>query len=93
LPSYEILLSATAKKQLRDIPADHRRRVVRALQRLGDDPIAPRPGADIRKLWQEGDLPMYRLRIDAYRVLNFVVGREVRVTRVARRPVAYRGLD
>ena len=93
MPRYEVLLSATAKGQLNDLPADHRRRVVTALQRLGEDPFAPRPGADIRKLWQEGDLPMYRLRIGTYRVLYFVVGREVRVTRVARRPVAYRGLD
>ena len=93
MPSYEILLSATAKRQLNELPADRRQRVVTALRRLGEDPFTPRPGVDIRKLWQEGDLPMYRLRVGVYRALYFVVGREVRITRVARRAVAYRGHD
>lgn len=93
MASFDVLLSATARKQLRDLPGDRRQKIVAALRRLSDDPFTSRSGADVRKLWQEGDLPFFRLRVGDYRVLYFVVGREVRVTRVAHRSVAYRGLD
>lgn len=60
---------------------------------LGEDPFRPRPGADIRLLWAHDDPPLYRLRVGDYRVLYFVLEREVRETEILHRSQAYRGLD
>jgi mRNA-degrading endonuclease RelE of RelBE toxin-antitoxin system len=60
---------------------------------LEEDPIRPRPGADIRPLWAHDDPPLYRLRVGDDRVLYLVLQDEVRVTEGAHRSQAYRGLD
>jgi mRNA-degrading endonuclease RelE of RelBE toxin-antitoxin system len=60
---------------------------------VAEDPFHGRPGADIRLLWGQDDPPLYRLRVGEYRVLYFILEREVRVTEILHRSQAYRGLD
>ena len=63
------------------------------MEALGNNPVRPRPGADIRSLWTDDDPLMYRLRVGDYRVLSFVLPREVCVTEIVHRSKAHRGLD
>ena len=88
-----VLLSQTTVRQLDRLPRDVARRIRERLKALEDDPIRPRPGADIKPLWVEDDPPLYRLRVGDYRVLYFVQPAEVRVTEVLHRGHAYRGID
>ena len=89
----KVLFSKTALRQLERLPRDANRRIRGRLVALEDDPIRPRPGADIRPLWTHDDPPLYRLRVGDYRVLYFVLLKEVRVTEVVHRSQGYRGLD
>ncbi len=89
----KVALSKTAVRQLERLPADAARRIRGRMRVLAEDPIRPRPGADIRPLWVHDDPPLYRLRIGDYRVLYFVLPEEVRVTEVVHRSQAYRGVD
>lgn len=63
------------------------------MEALGEDPLRPRPGADIKPLWTHDDPPLYRLRVGEYRVLYFVLPGEVRVTEIVHRSQAYHGLE
>ncbi len=78
-----VFLSKTAIRQLERLPRDANRRIREQLKVLEDDPIRPRPGADIRPLWSHDDPPLYRVRVGDYRVLYFVLREEVRVTEIA----------
>ena len=89
----KVLLSKTALRQLERLNRDVQARIRRQLPALAEDPFRPRPGADIRPLWSHDDPPLYRLRIGDYRVLDFVLGEEVRVTEILHRSQGYRGLD
>ncbi len=73
------------------LPTDARIRA--GLTVLAEDPFPARAGADIRLLWGQDDPPLYRLRIGEYRVLYFVLEKEVRVTEILHRPQAYRGVE
>lgn len=88
-----ILLSKTASRQLDRLPAKAARRIRERIHALEDDPLRPRPGADIRPLWVGDEPPLYRLRVGDFRVLYFVLPAEVRVTEIVHRSQAYRGLD
>ena len=89
----KVLLSKTALRQLERLPAEAARRLRERIRALEDDPLRPRPGADIKPLWTDDDPPMYRLRVGDYRVLYFVLPKEIRVTEIVHRSRAYRGLD
>ncbi len=52
-----------------------------------------RPGADIRTVWDHDNPPLYRMRIDDYRVLTFVLEKDVRVTEILHRSPTSRSLD
>lgn len=88
-----VLLSKTALRQLERLPTSAARRLRERMEELEDDPIRPRPGADIKPLWTDDDPPMYRLRVGDYRVLYSVLPGEVRITEILHRSRAYRGLD
>lgn len=66
MASYELEISRTAEKQLKRLPREDQRRVVRALVALADNPL-PR-GA--RKL--HGHEDVFRIRVGRYRVLYSV---------------------
>jgi len=93
LARRKVLLSKTALRQLERLNRDVEARIRRQLPVLEEDPFRRRPGADIRPLWSHDDPPLYRLRIGDYRVLDFVLGEEVRVTEILHRSQGYRGLD
>jgi len=61
--SYEVEISRTAERQLRQLPAQDQLRVARAMVALGREP-SPR---GVRKLTGYDDV--YRLRVGRYRVL------------------------
>ena len=88
-----VLLSKTAVRQLERLPRDASRRIRERLTVLEDYPIRPRPSADVRPLWSHDDPPLYRLRVGDYRVLYFVLPKEVRVTEIVHRSQGYRGLE
>ncbi len=89
----KVLLSKTAARQLERLPANAARRIRERVRVLEDDPVRPRPGADIRSLWVHDDPPLYRLRVGEYRVLYFILPGEVRITEIVHRSQAHRGLD
>jgi len=84
-----VVVSQTARKALEAMPAKERRRVKEALERLGEDPYRPRPGADVRPL-AATDPPKWRLRVGGWRAVYVVAGDEVRVIEVFRRGRGYR---
>jgi mRNA interferase RelE/StbE len=93
LTKRSVLVSRTAQRQLERLPQDASRRIRTKVAVLAEDPFHARPGADLRLLWGQDDPPLYRLRIGDYRVLYFILDREVRVTEILHRSQAYRGLD
>ena len=93
MPNYAVRVARSAQKALSSLPWGTRERILRRLAELGSDPYRPRPGADIRRLKQNKEPPLFRLRVGDYRVLYFVVGNEIMVTEVLHRSHAYRGLD
>jgi len=85
----QVLASDTARRQLDDLPPKERRRLVRALHALAEDPFRSRAGADIKKLVGT-DPPKYRLRVGEWRAVYWVGGDEVRVVEIFRRGRGYR---
>ena len=87
--SYRVTLSETAARQLRTLEKVDRERIVRGLRVLEENPVRPRPKADIRPL--EGTDPKkYRLRVGDYRAVYAVVGSEVKVIEVFARGRGHR---
>jgi mRNA interferase RelE/StbE len=84
--SYEIEISRTAEKQLRQLPAQDQLRVARAIVALGHEPF-PR---GVRKLVGYEDV--YRLRVGRYRVLYSVEERRlvIIILKVGHRRDVYR---
>lgn len=78
---FRVLLHPKATKALGALPSADRKRVKAALKRLADDPVAPRSGADIKRLaGTRGREDLFRLRVGAYRAVYAVRGDEVLVT-------------
>jgi mRNA interferase RelE/StbE len=84
-----VLVSQTARRQLDDLPPKERRRLVKALAELGEDPLRPRPGCDIRKL-EATEPAKDRLRVGDWRAVYLVENEDVRVIEVFRRGRGYR---
>jgi mRNA interferase RelE/StbE len=83
---YAVQLKPSADRALGRLPADVQRRIVLALEDLGED---PRP-AGVKKL--AGDENLWRIRVGACRVVYEIHERPplVMVLRVAHRRDAYR---
>lgn len=62
-PMYAVEIAPAARRDLKKIPTDARRRIFRALVSLGEN---PRP-AGVRKLTDTGNL--YRVRVGSHRVI------------------------
>ena len=86
---HRVLLSTTFEKQFRDLPTEDQRRNRRKLAALEQDPLAPRAGADIKRL-AGTQPPKHRLRVGDYRIIYAVERAEVRVIEVFRRARRYR---
>ena len=85
----QVLVSRTVRAQLDDLPSKERRRVVRALAALGENPLAPRPGCDIKKL-EATEPAKYRLRVGDWRGVYSIEPEVVRVIELFRRGRGYR---
>ena len=85
MASYRILLKRSAAKELEGLPEKDRRRVVRRIQSLADD---PRPTGCEKLSGQE----KFRLRQGDYRILYSIddAGSEVTVVKIGHRRDVYR---
>lgn len=83
---YRISFTSAAARDIRSLPHEVARRVVRAIEKLAEN---PRPNG-VRKL--EGSDPLYRIRVGDYRVIYDVRDDEivVVVVRVRHRKDVYR---
>ncbi len=63
MKDYEITFTATAIKALKKIPKTEQKRIIKAIQKLANNPRS----AGTKKLQAETDL--YRIRIGQYRVI------------------------
>jgi mRNA-degrading endonuclease RelE of RelBE toxin-antitoxin system len=92
LTRYKVLLSETARRQLREVPQTTRHRIKAALGELEEDPFRPRAKADIKKL-RGIDRVYYRQRIGDHRAIYVVDGHRVLVAKILPRSKAYSWLD
>jgi mRNA interferase RelE/StbE len=83
--SYRIAIKRSAAKELEELPTKDRRRIVRKIRRLGDE---PRPPGCEKLSAQE----RYRLRQGDYRILYEVDDEDLLVTvvRIGHRGDVYR---
>jgi mRNA interferase RelE/StbE len=92
LRKFKVLLSETARRQLKALPTNLRDRVKSSLARLGEDPFKPRPKADIKML--RGPHRYYfRLRVGDYRAIYVIEDDKVMVAKIILRSKAYDWLD
>ena len=95
VPGFAVVVHPRVVKELKRLERAGRRDVVEwvreAVRLMEDDPITPRVRFDIRMV-QGAPEGTFRLRIGDYRVLFEVdiSSKVVNVTRVSRRPSAYR---
>ncbi len=86
MASYSLLWKRSARKELRKLPRDARRRILAAVERLIDEPYPP----GSRKLI--GSQGAFRLRVGNYRIVYSVFTSEllIEVVRVGDRKNVYR---
>ena len=92
MKAFEVLLSETARRQLKDLPEAVQQRIKEALGELREDPFRPRPKADIKRL-KGPDRDYYRQRIGDFRAIYVVEGQRVLVVKIMPRSKAYRWLE
>lgn len=84
---WDVRVSRRAERDLAGLPAQVARKAERAFLQIAEDPLRPRPGADILKM--KGKLSAYRMRIGDYRILYVVEAPRVTMTGVRHRSEAY----
>ncbi|MBI4392313.1 MAG: type II toxin-antitoxin system RelE/ParE family toxin [Euryarchaeota archaeon] len=84
---YRVILGRRAEKNLRALRADERARVKDALLVLEEDPIHPRPGADIKRL--KGTRRLYRVRVGPWRAIYGIHDGDVIITDFFRKKRGY----
>jgi mRNA interferase RelE/StbE len=89
---YRVLLSETARRQLKSLHIDVQERIKRALTKLNEDPYRSRSKGDIKKLIGP-NREYYRLRIGNYRAIYVVEGRDVLVAKILLRSKAYQWIE
>ena len=82
---FRVALRNKSKRELDRLQVAVRKRLYAAIDALKDDPLTPRPGADIKLL--EGQMGLRRLRVGDYRIFFFVDRDQefVYVTEIVRR--------
>ena len=89
---FEVLLSETARKQLRELSPDLQDDIKDKMRELRMGPFVSGPRTDIKKL--KGDKrDYYRLRVGRYRVLYVIEGDRVLVAKVLPRSKAYEWIE
>lgn len=84
---YRVFIIGKAEKELQKLPAAVKRRIESRYDALAEDPLRPRPQADIKKLREATG--QYRLRVGDYRVFYKVVGDAVTIVAIRHRSNAY----
>lgn len=86
-----VLVSRRFQRKFRKLSGQERSRIREGLSALEEDPLTPRPGADIKPL-SGTTPPKHRLRVGDFRVIYVVDTErdEVRVIDVFRRGRGYR---
>lgn len=84
---WDVRVSRRAERDLAALPVKVARRAEEAFLHLVEDPLRPRPGADILKM--KGGLSAYRMRVGDYRILYVVEPPRVTITGVKHRSEAY----
>ncbi len=92
MTNYEILVSQTAAKELRNLEISLQERIKEKLRELAKDPGNNTGRLDVRKLAATGR-NYSRLRVGDYRVIFFVEENAVKVVRIAKRSDVYTWLD
>jgi mRNA interferase RelE/StbE len=91
--NYEVLIHRKAQEYLLQLPLAIRTRIKNGLIELSDDPLTPRPNADIKKLsGTKGRKHAYRLRVGEYMVVYDVNKKKVYVTLIFPRGKEYQEL-
>ena len=91
--AYEVLVHRKARDYLEKLPLEIQKRIKAGLKELEDDPITPRPKADICKLSGTQDRNhAYRLRVGDYRVVYGIEKKKVFVTLIFPRGKDYQEL-
>ena len=88
MTKYRVLLSETARTQLKRLPDKLQKRIKKALSELGTDPYKPRPKCDIKRVKGPKRL-YYRLRVGNYRAIYVVENDNVKVAKILPRSKAY----
>jgi len=89
---YNVLLSDTARRQLKSLHAETQQRIKGALTELSEDPYHSRPRADIKKLVGP-KREYYRLRIGNYRVIYVIKEKDILVAKILSRSKAYHWIE
>lgn len=85
---YRILVSETFRNQFHSYSSDEQKRIQSGLPVLGDDPLTPRSGADIKPL-QQTVPKKYRLRIGDFRIIYSIKDDTVLIIEIFRRGQGY----
>ena len=84
-----VLVSATFRRQFRKLDDATQARLREGLAALAEDPVTPRPSADIRPL-RSTVPPKQRLRVGSYRIIYIIEAKAVKVLELFRRGRGYR---
>ena len=93
MTKFKVFLSRTAVSQLKTLNKKLEERIKSGIKNLENGPFLSRSGADIKKLGSKNNPPLYRLRIGDYRVIFFVIDKEVKVTEIIPRNKGYQWLN
>ena len=86
---HEILLSKTFQKQFKTLDKSMQKRVKNALLALEENPLEPRPGADIKEL-KNTKPQKHRIRIGDYRIVYLIEKNTVKAIEIFLRGRGYR---
>ena len=91
--NYSVLIHHDVLEMLDHLDPASRKRILAAIRELREDPGRSTPGKDVRKLnVPTGRIPLYRLRVGAYRAIFAIEGETVLVTELVHRGQAYRSM-
>ena len=85
---YNVLLSETARRQLKKMDDNLQNRIKNTLFMLKEDPFRSRPKANIKKIVGHKRI-YYRIRIGDYRAVYVVDGKNVKVAKIFHRSIGY----
>ncbi|MHA1674081.1 MAG: type II toxin-antitoxin system RelE family toxin [Promethearchaeota archaeon] len=86
-------MSKTSYSQLNQLDVKTKDHIIDVMKNLAENPFQSRSGVDIKKLHSPADPPLFRLRVGNYRVVYFVVKKDVKITKIFHRKKGYKWLE